>query len=293
MAHERQNWQSNRDAGFVPTMGYLHEGHITLVEQARRENKQVIVSIFVNPTQFGPYEDLERYPTKLEDDLKLLEEVGVDVVFTPVAKEIYPEGFASYIDITGPVTTEGEGEHRPGHFRGVATIVMKLLQIVQPGRAYFGQKDAQQVAVIKRMVSDFNLPVELRIQPTIREADGLALSSRNSYLNAEQRRQATILYQALKAGKKVFHEHPGGDPQIVRKAMQETIETQPEARIIYSELRNPESFKLLETLRGPALLLLAVQVGPARLIDNFLLQADGSWEIGSIHASKKDLHHAR
>lgn len=285
MLQERQCWQRARSAGLVPTMGYLHEGHISLVRQARAENDFLIVSIFVNPTQFGPNEDLERYPRDLQRDLRMLEEAGVDLVFTPDAQEIYPAGFASYVDITGPLANEVEGAHRPGHFRGVATVVLKLFQIVQPGRAYFGQKDAQQVVVIRRMVSDFHLPVELRIQPTIREASGLAMSSRNSYLSQEERAVAALLYQALQAGKAAFEQHPGAASEIVMQVMLARIEQEPQARnaitIIYCELRDPVDFRPLTNLHAPALLLIAAQVGHTRLIDNFLLRDDGIWEIGN------------
>jgi len=182
----------------------------------------------------------------------------------------------------GALATEVEGEHRQGHFRGVATIVLKLFQIVQPSRAYFGQKDAQQVAVITRMVHDFHLPVELRIHPTIREADGLAMSSRNSYLTMAEKEAASILYQALQIGKQTFDQYSGKDPKIVTKAIGETIGKERLAKIIYSELRDPVTFQPLKSLHAPALLLIAVQIGQARLIDNFLLQADGTWETGTI-----------
>ncbi len=287
MIQERQHWQHKKQVGFVPTMGYLHEGHISLVQQARTENELLIVSIFVNPKQFGPQEDLERYPRNLQRDLQMLEEAGVNLVFLPEAQEIYPAGFSSYVDVTGPLATEVEGAHRPGHFRGVATIVLKLFQLVQPGRAYFGQKDAQQAAVIQRMVSDFHLPVELHIQPTIREENGLAMSSRNSYLSPSEHEAATILYQALQAGKETFARHLSEDPEFVVRSIEAIIEREPRARIIYIELRDPVSFQTLKSLQGPALLLIAAQIGPARLIDNFLLRADGSWETGNISSSIK------
>ena len=263
-------------------MGYLHEGHLSLIRQARAENKVLVVSIFVNPIQFGPHEDLDRYPRDLPHDLQMLEMIGVDTVFTPTVAEIYPSGFVTYVEPTGPLVREAEGASRPGHFRGVATVVLKLFQIVQPHQAYFGQKDAQQAAVISRMVTDFNLPVSLRILSTVREADGLAMSSRNAYLHSEDRATAKVLYRALQAGRTVFETHPHGDPAIAEQAMAAIVSTEPGARLDYAVVREPTSFLPLETLRAPALLAIATWVGPVRLIDNFLLRADGSWDIGIL-----------
>ncbi len=280
MVQERLQWSSSSTVGLVPTMGYLHEGHLSLVRQSRKENDWLTVSIFVNPTQFGPNEDLERYPRNMQRDLELLEAAGVDVVFTPTATTMYPPGFITYVEPTGPLVTEAEGAHRPGHFRGVATVVLKLFQIMQPQQAYFGQKDAQQAAVISHMVTDLNLPVKLRVLSTIREADGLAMSSRNAYLHAEDRTAAPILYQALEAGRHVFDEHPGGNPQVVQQAMMQTVATEPRAQLEYADVRNPDSFLPLTTLHAPALLAITATVGPARLIDNFLLHAGGQWDTG-------------
>ncbi|MHB8600119.1 MAG: pantoate--beta-alanine ligase [Ktedonobacteraceae bacterium] len=280
MVHERLRWTSSSTVGLVPTMGYLHEGHLSLVRQARKENDWLTASIFVNPTQFGPEEDLERYPRNMQRDLEMLAAAGVDVVFTPTATTMYPPGFITYVEPTGPLVTEAEGEHRPGHFRGVTTVVLKLFQIMQPQQAYFGQKDAQQAAVVSRMVTDLNLPVTLRILPTIREADGLAMSSRNAYLHAEDRAAAPILYQALEAGRRAFNEHPGGNPQLVKQAMVNTVATEPRAQLEYADVRDPNSFLPLTTLRAPALLAITATVGPARLIDNFLLHAGGQWDTG-------------
>ncbi len=280
MAKEHAQWTGQ--VGFVPTMGYLHAGHLSLCQQARTENQIVVVSIFVNPTQFGPHEDLSRYPRDLDRDLDMLRGVGVDVVFVPSAAEMYPSDFTSYVDLSGPLTEQGEGASRPGHFRGVATIVLKLFQLVQPHLAYFGQKDAQQVAVISRMVTDFNLPVQLRILPTIREADGLAISSRNSYLGAASRAAAPVLYRALQAGRAAFEAHLSGDPQIVTQAMIDVVTAEPLARLDYAEVRDPATFLPLETLKAPALLLIATAVVPARLIDNFILHADGTWDTGRL-----------
>jgi pantoate--beta-alanine ligase len=278
MVKERAQWTGQ--VGLVPTMGYLHAGHLSLCQQARAENQVLVVSIFVNPTQFGPHEDLSRYPRDLDRDLHLVETLGVDVVFVPPTEEMYPLGFTSYVDLSGPLTEQGEGTSRPGHFRGVATVVLKLFQLVQPHHAYFGQKDAQQVAVISRMVTDFNLPVQLRILPIVREADGLAMSSRNNYLDDASRTAATVLYRALQVGRAVFDAHPSGAPQTVIQAMIDIVTTEPLARLDYAEVRHPATFLPLETLQAPALLLIAASVGPARLIDNFVLRTDGTWDTG-------------
>ncbi len=282
MVSEHSGWGGSNTVGLVPTMGYFHEGHLSLVRQARAENKVLVVSIFVNPTQFGAHEDLDQYPRDLPRDLQLLETLGVDIVFIPTAAEIYPPGFMTYVEPTGPLASHAEGSSRPGHFRGVATVVLKLFQIIQPHQAYFGQKDAQQVAVIARMVTDFNLPVSLRISSTIREADGLAMSSRNAYLHSEDRVAARVLYKALQAGCKAFETHLHGDPAIVAQAMADIVSAEPRAYLNYAQVRDPTSFLLLDTLRAPALLVIAARVGPARLIDNFLLRADGSWETGIL-----------
>lgn len=282
MADERSGYDSSKKVGFVPTMGYLHEGHLSLVRQGRAENEILTASIFVNPAQFGPHEDLARYPRDLPRDLRMLKEFGVDVVFVPTTEEMYPPGFVTYVEPTGPLAREGEGTSRPGHFRGVATVVLKLFQIMQPHQVYLGQKDAQQAVVITRMVTDFNLPVKLRILPTIREADGLAMSSRNAYLDPEERASATVLYKALQAGRKAFDAQPKEGVPAVMRAMIETVLAEPHIQLDYAEVRDPNSFMPLETLHAPALLLIAAKVGPARLIDNFLLRPDGSWDEGVL-----------
>ncbi len=266
--------------GLVPTMGYLHEGHLALVRRARAENEVLAVSIFVNPTQFGPHEDLERYPRDLPRDLRLLEECGVDLVFTPTAADMYPPGFATYVEPGGPLVAAAEGASRPGHFRGVATVVLKLFQILRPHRAYFGQKDAQQVAVISRMVADLALPVTLRILSTVREADGLAMSSRNAYLSPQMRAAATVLYKALLAGKRAFEEQTPEGPAGVVRVMREVVSSEPLVTLDYADLRDPGTFLPLESLQAPALLLIAASPGSTRLIDNFLLRADGTWDTG-------------
>jgi pantoate--beta-alanine ligase len=286
MIDARAEWRVSQEVGIVPTMGYLHEGHLTLARQARRENDRVIASIFVNPAQFGPREDLNTYPRDLPRDLHLLEEEGVDVVFAPASEEMYPAGFVTYVDPTGALAEQAEGASRPGHFRGVATVVLKLFQIVRPQRAYFGQKDGQQVAVIERMVHDFNLPVQLRILPTVREADGLAMSSRNAYLLGEDRVAARVLYKALQAGRAAFEANPGARASLSAKAMTDMVQAEPRARLDYAEIRDTRDFLLKETLAAPALLLIAAHVGPARLIDNFLLREDGTWDTGIIATSQ-------
>ncbi len=277
MLDARAKLPGSSKVGLVPTMGYLHQGHLALVRQGRAENDVLIVSIFVNPTQFSPQEDLELYPRDVPRDLQMLEEAEVDIVFIPTTHEIYPAGFVTYVEPTGVLANEGEGAYRHGHFRGVATVVLKLLEIVQPHLAYFGQKDAQQVAVITSMVKDFNLPVKLRILATIREPDGLAISSRNAYLHTEDRLAAKALYQALLAGRQVFEARPAISSQAVVRAMVEAVAREPRVSLDYAEVRDPLSFELLEVLRAPALLVIAATVGPARLIDNFLLRSDGTW----------------
>jgi pantoate--beta-alanine ligase len=265
-------------------MGYLHAGHLSLAQRAHAENAVVVASIFVNPTQFGPNEDLSLYPRDLPRDLALLEAAGMDVVFTPAADQIYPPGFATYVDPGGLLAERLEAASRPGHFRGVSTVVAKLFQLVQPQRAYFGQKDAQQLAVIRRMIADLNMPVELRALPTVRESDGLAMSSRNSYLGGEDRQAATVLYRALQAGKAAFDTGAAGGVRDVQRAMVETVSSEPRALLSYADVCDPNTFVPLETLRAPALLAIAARVGPARLIDNFLLSAEGTWDEG-VHLS--------
>ncbi len=282
----RQNWPRAGSLGFVPTMGYLHRGHLSLAQQARTENATVVASIFVNPTQFGPNEDLARYPRDLPRDLALLEGAGVDVVFTPEASAMYPPGFATYVEPTGTLAERLEAATRPGHFRGVATVVSKLFLLVGPDRAYFGQKDAQQVAIIRRMIADLNLPVDLRVMPIVREADGLAMSSRNAYLNPEQRVAATILSRALEAGRVAFDQQRNAgstSPEAiaqVRKAMERALASESLAALDYADVCHPDTFVPLDAPTAPALLAIAAKVGPARLIDNYLLRADGSWDVG-------------
>ncbi len=255
--------------GLVPTMGALHAGHLSLVARARKECERVAASIFVNPTQFGPGEDLAVYPRSIEHDLDLLAKAGVDFVWTPVAADVYPAGFQTWVTVE-EVSAPLEGRCRPSHFRGVATIVAKLLNVFTPGRAYFGQKDAQQVAVIRRMVQDLNFPVEIVICPTVREPDGLAMSSRNAYLNPAERRAATVLYRALSAAR-ARYEQGERDPAELRRTMQSVISGEPLASPEYLSAADPMSLTELDSIRGQVLLSLAVRIGETRLIDNLLI----------------------
>lgn len=257
------------DLGLIPTMGYLHEGHLSLARRARAENRHVAATIFVNPTQFGPSEDLARYPRDLPRDLALLEAEGVELIFAPSAEEMYPPGFGVSIDV-GPIATPLEGAARPGHFRGVATVVCKLFTITAPQRAYFGQKDAQQTLVIRRMTRDLNLPVELVICPTIREADGLAMSSRNVYLKPEERRAATVLIRALRATEQHFAagERNGA---ALRAAMHAILAAEPLARPEYVSVADLDDLHELDQVTNQALASLAVRIGATRLIDNVIL----------------------
>lgn len=258
--------------GVVPTMGALHAGHLALVEQARADNDAVLVTIFVNPTQFAPQEDLSRYPRNLPRDLDLLAKAGVDLVFTPTPELMYPPGFQTWIDVVD-VSQGLEGERRPGHFRGVSTVVAKLFNLTHPHRAYFGQKDAQQVAVIKQMAHDLNFPLEIIICPTVRESDGLAMSSRNVYLAPEQRRAATTLYRALQAASQAF-EHGEQHPDHLRHIMLDTLRAQPLIEPDYVSVADARSLRELQSLTAqPVLLSIAARLGTTRLIDNLLLPA--------------------
>jgi pantoate--beta-alanine ligase len=255
--------------GFVPTMGYLHEGHLALVRQARAENSSVLVSIFVNPTQFGPQEDFDKYPRNPKRDLAMLEKEGVDLVFMPSVAEMYPSQFDSWVEV-GKVAERLEGATRPGHFRGVATVVAKLFNIVQPDKAYFGQKDAQQALVIKKIVADLDMNLEVVIVPTVREPDGLAMSSRNTYLNPEERKAATVLYQALSLAQKLWSQGEK-DAQTIRQQMTDLIKKQPLADIDYISIADAETLDELDKVRPPAVVSLAVRIGKTRLIDNVVL----------------------
>lgn len=255
--------------GLVPTMGYLHQGHLSLVNQARKDCASVIVSVFVNPTQFGPQEDLDSYPRDIPRDLKLLEKNGADLVWIPDAEELYPSDYQTWV-LVEKVTQPLEGTMRPGHFRGVTTIVAKLFNIVQPDKAYFGQKDAQQTVVIQRMVNDLNFPIEIVICPTIREADGLAMSSRNVYLSPQDRTSAVILFKALSLAENAY-EKGIREADKLRKIMSDTIHSEPAAVLDYVSCADPESLEELTGAVKRALLSMAVRFGNTRLIDNILI----------------------
>jgi pantoate--beta-alanine ligase len=251
-------------------MGYLHEGHLSLVRRARAEYDNVAVSIFVNPTQFAPTEDFGSYPRDMQRDLELLRAEGVDMVFAPEADEIYPPGYGTFIEVQH-VTEMLEGAARPGFFRGVATVVCKLLNITQPDRAYFGQKDAQQAVVIQKLVRDLNMPVEIIVCPTVREEDGLAMSSRNAYLSPEERASAPVLYRALSEAKDAY-ETGERDAETLRRLMRRVLASEPLAQPDYVSAADPHTLQELEQVGEHGVLLsLAVRIGPARLIDNMIL----------------------
>jgi pantoate--beta-alanine ligase len=257
--------------GLVPTMGYLHEGHLSLIRAARESCASVGASIFVNPTQFGPQEDLAAYPRDLARDLALLKGEGVDLVWTPTSEEMYPAGFQTWVTVEH-LSAPLEGAHRPGHFRGVATVVAKLLNAFQPSRAYFGQKDAQQARVIARMVRDLNFPTEVVICPTVRELDGLAMSSRNTYLSTAEREGATVLYRSLLTAKRAFQ---AGERRAenLRRAMQAILDREPLADTEYVSVADPNTLQELSGAVDQALLSMAVHIGSTRLIDNILLES--------------------
>ena len=255
--------------GLVPTMGYLHEGHLSLVRRAAEECTSVVVSIFVNPTQFGPNEDLAAYPRDMERDLRLLEPLGVNLVWTPTPEIMYPDGYQTWVQVEA-LTKTLEGARRSSHFRGVTTVVSKLFNGVQPAKAYFGQKDAQQAAVIRRMVRDLNFPLEVVVCPIVREPDGLAMSSRNAYLDPEQRLAATVLYRALNTAKESY-ETGERDAEKLCALMRETIAAEPLAQMQYVSCADYDTLEELDRVAGKALLSMAVFVGKTRLIDNFVL----------------------
>jgi pantoate--beta-alanine ligase len=277
----------DKSAGLVPTMGALHEGHLALVRAARAENGSVIASIFVNPTQFGPNEDLAAYPRTLEADLALLEREGVDIVFTPTPNGMYPAGFQTSVEVA-EVTRGLEGARRPGHFRGVATVVAKLFNLTQPSTAYFGQKDAQQVVVIRRMVADLNFPLEIAVIPTMREADGLAMSSRNRYLTPEQRTAAPVVYRALQVAGELYSRGIR-EPERLRVAMTQQLRQEPLAESDYVSIADPVTLaEATAPTDSPVLASLTVKFGATRLLDNALLPLDLNdrqglrWTLGAV-----------
>jgi pantoate--beta-alanine ligase len=266
----RQAHAEGRPIGFVPTMGALHAGHLSLVRAARAESQPVIASIFVNPTQFGAGEDFQKYPRTLDHDGKILEDAGVDYLFAPDAAEIYPSGFSTWVNVEG-LSDRLEGRARPGHFRGVATVVLKLLEIVQPHRAFFGRKDAQQARIIRQMARDLGLDSEIVVCPIVREPDGLAMSSRNAYLKAEERLAATILFRALD-GARISISRGERDAMRLAAAIREIIRGEPLADLDYAEVVDADTLEQVALLRGECLALLAVRIGKARLIDNLLIE---------------------
>jgi len=272
--HARQAHAENRIVGLVPTMGALHAGHLSLIERARRQCSSVVASIFVNPKQFGPSEDFSKYPRTFESDCEKLERAEVEVLFAPEAAEIYPNGFSTYVNVDG-LSDRLEGRSRPGHFRGVSTVVMKLLQIVQPNFAYFGRKDAQQSRLITQMSRDLNLDAEIVVCPPVREADGLALSSRNVYLKADERKAATVLHRALAAAK---HELAAGvrDALQLQTILRRKLDSEPLARVDYAEVVDAEGFEPVLRVNKPCYIVLAVFIGKTRLIDNLYIEPKAS-----------------
>jgi len=259
----------NKLIGFVPTMGALHEGHLSLIRACRRECDFVVVSIFVNPTQFGPREDFKKYPRTWKRDRVLLKKEGVDAVFYPYAKTMYPVGFSTHVKVDG-LSNILCGVARLGHFQGVTTVVLKLFNIVKPDIAYFGQKDYQQSIIIKRMVRDLNLDITIRVLPIVREPDGLAMSSRNSYLNAKQRQDALCLYNSLKRARYLTKNSKVKNPIIIKREMRKIIKSA-SGKIDYIEIINPETLESVEAVRGKVVIVLAVKIGHTRLIDNMVI----------------------
>lgn len=259
--------------GFVPTMGALHEGHLSLARRSKEENDRTIVSIFVNPAQFGPNEDFQKYPRDIEGDLIKLSASHVDAVFMPDNNEMYPEGFSISIDIGG-VGKVLCGASRPGHFNGVATVVAKLFNIVMPDRAYFGQKDFQQTVVIKKLVKELNFATDIVVCPTVRESDGLAMSSRNAYLSEDERKASVILYKALKLGEELIRSGGPDDKSSIKKELETLIKTEPLAAIIYIDIVNATDLKSQQKILLPAAICLAVKIGNIRLIDNIIAHSD-------------------
>jgi pantoate--beta-alanine ligase len=275
--------KKGKTIGFVPTMGYLHEGHVALIKKARKETDIVVLSIFVNPTQFGPKEDYKKYPRNFSHDSAIAKKEGVDIMFAPLVEGMYPDGFSTYVEET-ELSKTLEGQIRPGHFKGVTTVVLKLFNIVQPDISYFGQKDFQQAVIIKKMVKDLNVDTKIKVLPTVREKDGLAQSSRNTYLSKEQRKTATVLYRSLIKGKSLI-ESGLTDTEEVKKKMRamikkETLAPDPTSRrddaglkkIDYIEIREPETLQPIKKIGGEVVILLAARIGKVRLIDNMIIK---------------------
>ena len=269
----RQARAEGRLLGLVPTMGALHEGHLSLVRAAKIECAPVVVSIFVNPKQFGPAEDLKKYPRPVAADRALLESLGVEYLFAPAPEEIYPPGFRTHVEVE-ELGQRLEGRSRPGHFRGVATVVLKLLEIAQPHCAFFGRKDAQQARIIRQLVADLNLDARIEICPIVREADGLALSSRNAYMTAEERRAATVLYRALDTARREVERGERAAAPLLA-GIRHVVESEPLATLDYAEIVAAESFEPASRVSGTCLAVLAVFIGATRLIDNMLIEEKG------------------
>lgn len=273
---EMREWSDKARAegksiGFVPTMGYLHEGHLSLIRAAKKECETVVASIFVNPTQFGPGEDLDKYPRDIERDKELAEKEGVDALFIPDTEEMYPGGCETYVDVEASLAEGLCGRSRPGHFRGVATVVAKFFDIVVPDKSYFGQKDAQQAAVVKRMVSDLNIPVEIRVEPIVRESDGLAMSSRNKYLTAVEREEAAGLFRSLEAAKEMV-EAGEKRAEAVRKKVSGILQSGEVIKVDYIETVDADSMAPVEEIKDNTLIAVAAYVGGTRLIDNIVIE---------------------
>lgn len=265
--------QAGKLIGFVPTMGYFHQGHLSLMHAARRECDIVVISIFVNPTQFGPGEDFASYPRDIERDKKLAEAVGVDYAFVPSVEQIYPDGYSTYVNVEGSLTQGLCAAGRPGHFRGVATVVSKLFNIIQPDKAYFGQKDAQQAIIIKRMVEDLNMPVEIAICPIVREEDGVAMSSRNVYLSLEERKAALVLFRSLRKAEEMVNTGEREAPKI-KEAMENMICSEPLANLEYVAICDTLNLFEVEKIEGETLIAVAARFGKARLIDNIIIKTE-------------------
>lgn len=259
-----------KNIGFVPTMGYLHKGHLSLIKNSAKENDITVLSIYVNPTQFGPNEDLDNYPSDLDNDIKIAKEAGADIIFIPNNEMMYLDNHVTYVNVH-ELTNNLCGLSRPTHFQGVTTIVTKLFNIVQPKRAYFGQKDAQQAIIIKRMVKDLNIPVDVVICPIIRENDGLAMSSRNTYLNQQERSQATVLYESLQQAK-ILIEAGESNSSVIKNTMEDIINSKPSASIDYINIVSQENLKDIATIKGNILIAIAVKIGNTRLIDNIQME---------------------
>jgi pantoate--beta-alanine ligase len=262
---------AGKNIGFVPTMGALHAGHLSLVRAAKQQADVVFVSIFVNPTQFGPNEDFSKYPRTFERDCELLQQEGVDLVFAPSVDEIYPQGAATYVTVEG-LSEKLDGVSRPGHFRGVSTVVSKLFHIIEPDLAFFGQKDAAQVAIIRRMVRDLKIPTQIVVCPIVREPDGLAMSSRNAYLSADERKRALVLRQSLLHAEHFFSKGERRATELVKHA-KDVFAKEPSVRLDYFQVVDPDTLESIDTISGCALVAVAAYVGTTRLIDNIILSA--------------------